>query len=107
MRAETLKGHLDLLLLSVVAPEPAHGYALIVRLKIRSEGAFNLGEGTVYPALHRLEKAGLLESEWSEDKGRKRRVYRLSRKGRKAMEDRKTEWREFVEAMTLAMRETT
>src|SRR5215469_16392876 len=58
MERERLKGHLDLLLLSVLAAGPAHGYVIITALCERSEGAFDLGEGTVYPALHRLEAAG-------------------------------------------------
>ena len=62
MNRERLKGHLDLLLLSVLAARPAHGYAVITPLRDRSDGAFELPEGTVYPALHRLEDAGLLAS---------------------------------------------
>jgi len=58
MNRERLKGHLDLLLLSVLAAGPAHGYAIITALRARSEGTFDLPEGTVYPALQRLEDAG-------------------------------------------------
>jgi DNA-binding PadR family transcriptional regulator len=76
MKAEALKGHLDALLLAVIAAGPAHGYAIIEELKRRSEGAVALGEGTVYPALHRLEKAGLVRSQWSTDAPRKRRCTR-------------------------------
>lgn len=93
-----LKGHLDLLLLSVLAQGPAHGYALIDRLKARSSGAFDLAEGTVYPALHRLEESGLLLSRWSkaEEGGRRRRVYELTKRGRAAMTERTQQWRDFV-----------
>ena len=73
MRAETLKGHLDFLLLAIVADEPAHGYRIIEKLKRRSGGAFDLPEGTVYPALHRLEESGLLSSSWASGSGRRRR----------------------------------
>lgn len=97
--AETLKGHLDSLILAVVAAEPAHGYAIIEELKRRSRGAFELPEGTVYPALHRLERAGLLESSWSAASGRKRRVYRLTRRGRRQLEARRSEWRDFARAV--------
>ena len=97
--AETLKGHLDSLILAVVAAEPAHGYAIIEELKRRSGGTFTLPEGTVYPALHRLERAGLLESDWSASTGRKRRVYKLTRRGRRQLEARKTEWRDFARAI--------
>ena len=65
MKPEALKGHLDALLLAVVAKEPAHGYAILERLRDRSAGAFDLPEGTIYPALHRLEDAGLLKSSWA------------------------------------------
>ena len=97
--AEELKGHLDGLILAVVAAAPAHGYAIIEELKRRSRGAFALPEGTVYPALHRLERAGLLESGWSDRSGRKRRVYKLTRRGRGQLEARKSEWREFARAI--------
>ena len=59
MNAETLKGHLDLLLLAAVQRRPTHGYAIADTLRARSDGAFDLPEGTLYPALHRLERAGL------------------------------------------------
>ena len=97
--AEELKGHLDGLILAVVAADPAHGYAIIEELKRRSRGAFALPEGTVYPALHRLERAGLLESGWSNRSGRKRRVYKLTRRGRGQLEARKSEWRDFARAI--------
>jgi hypothetical protein len=64
MQGEVLKGHLDLLLLATVADEPAHGYLVVERLKERSGGALDLAEGTVYPALYRLERSGLLASDW-------------------------------------------
>lgn len=96
-----LKGHLDLLLLSVVAQGAAHGYAIIERLKERSAGAFELGEGTVYPALHRLERTKLLKSRWSSAKegARRRRVYELTRSGRAELAGRSQEWLRFVEGI--------
>jgi DNA-binding PadR family transcriptional regulator len=99
MRAETLKGHLDGLILATLAAGPAHGYAVIEQLKQRSGGAFELAEGTVYPVLHRLEAEGLLASSWSEAAGRKRRVYRLTRRGRSALAGRRREWRAFAGAV--------
>ncbi len=81
MFGEALKGHLDLLLLAVLEKGPAHGYAVIESLRSHSGGTFDLPEGTVYPALHRLEKDGLLSSHWSQDSGRRRRVYQLTPKG--------------------------
>lgn len=96
MNKERLKGHLDLLLLSVLSAGPAHGYAIITALRARSEGTFDLPEGTVYPALHRLEGAGLLSSSWSEGEGRKRRVYALTGKGETVLAAERTEWKRFA-----------
>ena len=99
MRAETLKGHLDALVLAVLADEPQHGYAVIEALRDRSEGAFELAEGTLYPVLHRLEDDGLLSSAWSDAAGRRRRVYRLTRRGRSALARGREEWSSFARAV--------
>ena len=99
MRAESLKGHLDGMILAVLAAAPAHGYAVIESLKRRSGGVFDLPEGTIYPALHRLEAEGLLESGWIDASGRRRRVYRLTRRGRGALGERRNEWRRFSSAV--------
>jgi PadR family transcriptional regulator, regulatory protein PadR len=99
MRPETLKGHLDSLLLAVVAREPAHGYAILERLRERSDGAFDLPEGTIYPALHRLEEAGLLKSSWAPGATRRRRVYEVTAKGRRALGSARGEWRAFSSAV--------
>jgi DNA-binding PadR family transcriptional regulator len=95
MDAEQLKGHLDGLVLAVIASEPKHGYAVIEALKARSQGRLDLPEGTVYPALHRLERSGLLASEWSKT-GRRRRVYRLTARGERELGVRRRRWREFA-----------
>jgi PadR family transcriptional regulator PadR len=99
MNPETLKGHLDLLLLAAVQPQPTHGYAIAETLRARSDGAFDLPEGTLYPALHRLERAGLLASRWSEVSGRRRRIYQLTHKGRRALVQQHGEWRDFARAV--------
>ena len=99
MRGEALKGHLDGLLLAALADGPAHGYAIIESLSEASGGAFDLPEGTVYPALHRLELAGLIKSRWSRAGGRRRRVYGLTPQGRRELKDRRGEWRRFAGAM--------
>src|SRR5438552_12918233 len=99
MRAETLKGHLDALILAVLAGEPLHGYAVIDELRRRSEGAFSLAEGTLYPVLHRLEADGLLSSAWSDASGRRRRVYRLTRRGRTALVRSRQGWEGFARAV--------
>lgn len=79
------KSQLDLLLLGILAAGPAHGYAVITALKERSAGAFDLPEGTVYPALHRLESQGLVDSSRDVVNGRTRRVYALTRAGRREL----------------------
>lgn len=99
MRGETLKGHLDLLILATLEAGPAHGYSIIEALKRRSRGAFDLPEGTVYPALHRLEQENLLASRWAEVGGRRRRVYSLTGKGRRALSAQRTGWRAFSTAV--------
>jgi DNA-binding PadR family transcriptional regulator len=99
MRAEILKGHLDALILAVLRDRPLHGYAVIEELRRRSEGAFDLAEGTLYPVLHRLEADGLLTSAWSDASGRRRRVYRLTRRGRTALTRSRREWSNFVFAV--------
>jgi PadR family transcriptional regulator, regulatory protein PadR len=95
MKAEKLKGHLDLLLLSVLARGPGHGYEVITRLREHSDGAFELPEGTVYPALHRLEQAGLLTSSWEVVAGRRRRIYRVTAAGQEARAEQAEQWRSF------------
>jgi DNA-binding PadR family transcriptional regulator len=99
MSNEQLKGHLDLLLLQMVATGPAHGYAVIASLRARSGGVFDLPEGTVYPALHRLEGAGLLTSQWAAADGRRRRVYRLSETGWAALRAERSRWKLFAWGM--------
>jgi PadR family transcriptional regulator, regulatory protein PadR len=99
MKAEKLKGHLEALVLAVLADEPLHGYAVIEALRTRSEGAFELAEGTLYPVLHRLEDDGLLSSAWTDADGRRRRVYRLTRRGRSALARRRDEWSSFARAV--------
>ncbi|HYZ19869.1 MAG TPA: PadR family transcriptional regulator [Gaiellaceae bacterium] len=99
MRAEVLRGHLDLLLLATLERGPRHGYAIVEAIRNASSGAFDLAEGTVYPALYRLEAAGLLSSSWTTAAGRRRRVYQLTRRGRTALEDERREWVEFAGAV--------
>ena len=99
MRGEVLRGHLDLLILATVDRDPAHGYLVVERLKERSGGVLGLAEGTVYPALHRLERGGLVDSDWSTRDGRRRRVYHLTRSGRRAVTASRREWRLFATAV--------
>ena len=103
MKGEALKGHLEMLLLAALRSGPAHGYGVINDLKNRSEGAFDLQEGTIYPALHRLERSGLVESEWSIENGRRRRVYMLTLKGGRTLEEKTAAWQSFSHATTRAL----
>ena len=101
-----LKGHLEPLLLAVLANGPAHGYAIIESLKVGSAGKFDLPEGTVYPALHRLEKADLLISRWVKAYGRPRRVYELSDRGLRALGESRERWSQFSRAVTAVLGST-
>lgn len=95
-----LRGHLDLLLLTALRElGTAHGYALISSLRERSDGVFDLPEGSVYPALHRLERDGLVASDWAADTPRRRRVYRLTTEGQQALRARQREWTTFARGM--------
>jgi PadR family transcriptional regulator PadR len=96
---DALKGHLDLVLLAALAEGPAYGYALIDEIRGRSEGAFDLAEGTVYPALYRLESGGLLASEWTVAAGRRRRMYRLTKQGRTELAKERGQWKQFSDTM--------
>ncbi len=95
-----LKGHLDMIVLAALASGPAHGYAVIEEIRRKSGRAFDLPEGTIYPALHRLEQAGLLASHWvTADSGRRRRVYKLTRTGERALAQRRAVWQQFSDAI--------
>jgi DNA-binding PadR family transcriptional regulator len=100
MRPELLKGHLDALLLAVLEPGPQHGYAVIESMRTGSSGTLDLPTGTVYPALHRLERAGLIDSDWETVGGRRRRTYQLTASGRAALGEHRALWEEFSTAVT-------
>jgi transcriptional regulator len=94
-----LKGHVDLLMLATLRRGPLHGYGIVEQLRGASEGAFDLAEGTVYPALYRLEGAGLLASKWTSLGGRRRRVYRLTNRGRAELAHERKEWKALARAI--------
>src|ERR1700681_3478264 len=99
MEGEMLKGHLDMIVLAALSSGPAHGYAVIQQIQRRSGGAFELPEGTISPALHRLEQAGLLSSHWTTaESGRQRRVYSLTKRGTRALSDQRVVWQRFTDA---------
>ena len=82
---------------------PAHGYAILQRLKQRSSGAFDLAEGTIYPALHRLERDGLLSSSWSTRRRAAPARVPGDPRGRSALAVRRREWRQFARAVEAVM----
>ena len=101
---EQLKGNTETLLLSLLSGKPMYGYQIVKELEKRSNGYFQFKEGTLYPALHRLDKSSLVEGKWREEgTGLPRRYYQLTPKGRKVLEARLTEWRRFSRAVNSIM----
>jgi PadR family transcriptional regulator PadR len=107
MKKDVAKGQLDLLLLSVLDRSPGHGYAVISALRESSGGVFDLPEGSVYPALHRLEDLGLLASDWQPVAGRRRRVYQLTGPGAVALRREQGSWQTLVTAVEAVLRART
>lgn len=107
VQADLLKGHLEGLVLAVLADRPIHGYAIMEALRTRSAEAIQVEGGTLYPVLHRLEEAGLVSSTWSTNTGRKRRTYALTAKGKRSLQTKKGSWRQFVEALGSIMEDPT
>jgi PadR family transcriptional regulator PadR len=104
-KAEYLKGTLDLLILKIVALDPNHGYAIAQRLQRISKDFFQIHQGSLYPALHRLEGRGWLEAEWKDtESGRDAKFYTLTRKGRKHLEVEVVNWERLTEAVALVLR---
>jgi DNA-binding PadR family transcriptional regulator len=99
MRGEALKGHLDMLLLAAVRDGASHGYAIMERMREQSAGMIDLAEGTIYPALHRLEGYGALKSRWTVAGGRRRRLYSLTALGRRLLTQQQRDWRLFARAI--------
>lgn len=98
--AQALKGHLDVLLLATLRDGPRHGYAVKEALRIGSGGRFDLPTGTIYPALHRLERAGLIAGTWSVVDRRRRRSYELTTAGQGRLSNERTNWLEFASTVT-------
>lgn len=103
MRAEELKGHLDAVLLAALEDGPRHGYAVMEALRQSTGGRLDLPTGTIYPALHRLEQAGLIRGSWSVVAGRRRRVYQLTASGSAALSGKRSGWRDFAAIMSAAL----
>jgi len=97
-----LKGNIDSLLLCVITSQPMYGYQIIKELERRSQGYFKFKEGTLYPALHRLEKAGLARGDWQTlPNGRQRRYYHITEKGLNILVAKRGQWLDFLKAMNL------
>ncbi|MDX6336150.1 MAG: PadR family transcriptional regulator, regulatory protein PadR [Streptosporangiaceae bacterium] len=103
MRAEELKGHLDALLLAALEDGPRHGYAVIEALRQATGGRLELPTGTIYPALRRLEQAGLITGSWSVVAGRRRRDYQLTPAGARALSGKRSAWRDFSATISAAL----
>ena len=99
------KGTLPTLILEVLAQEPSHGYRIAQRIKERSDGVLDFKEGTLYPALHKLENESLVESYESVESGRTRRYYRITQSGRKALNKDRAEWRQLSRAVSIILGE--
>jgi PadR family transcriptional regulator PadR len=99
-----LRGTLPTLILEALEHEPKHGYLIAKRIKERSRGILDFKEGTLYPALHKLENDGLVESYEGTENGRQRRYYRIAQAGRGALAKDRAEWREVSRAVTLILR---
>jgi PadR family transcriptional regulator PadR len=99
MKDGPVKGNLELLLMGVLRRGPAHGYAIIATLRERSNGEFAFAEGTIYPALHRLEKSGLIASSVEVAQGRRRRTYALTSRGEREFAAQQRAWQGFVANM--------
>jgi PadR family transcriptional regulator, regulatory protein PadR len=103
-RAEVLKGTLDMLILKVVALGPIHGYAISQRMQQISKDFFQVPEGSLYPALHRLEDRGWLQAKWEEtETGREAKFYSLTRAGRKRLSAEMENWERLSEAVALIL----
>ena len=103
-RSDLPQGTLDMLVLKVVALGPLHGYGIAQRLQQLSRDVVQVQQGSLYPALHRLENKGLLVAEWKDsDTGREAKFYRLTRKGRAAMDVEEANWRRLAEAIGLIL----
>jgi transcriptional regulator len=99
------QGTLDLLIMQVVALGPVHGYAIAQRLQQVSRDVVQVPQGSLYPALHRLENRGLLAADWREtETGREAKFYRLTRKGRTQLEAETESWRRLAEAVGLVLK---
>ena len=104
-KSDLLQGTLDMLILKTVALRPIHGYGISLRIQQISKEVLQVQQGSLYPALHRLEKRGWLEATWGEsDKGRQAKFYKLSARGKKQLRVEESNWQRLSQAVGLVMR---
>src|ERR1017187_953740 len=104
-KSDLLQGTLDMLVLKIVALEPAHGYGIAQRIQQISRDVLHVQQGSLYPALHRLEKRGWLKAEWRESEtGREAKFYSLTRLGRKQLEAETANWDRLAAAVALILK---
>jgi PadR family transcriptional regulator PadR len=104
-KSDLPQGTLDLLILKIVALGPVHGYAIAQRLQQTSRDVVQVRQGTLYPALHRLENRGVLAAEWRESEtGREAKFYKLTRKGRALLETEAASWRRLSDAVGMILK---
>ena len=101
----SFKGTLPTLILEALQQQPSHGYRIAQRIKERSRGVLDFKEGSLYPALHKLENDGLVESYEGIENGRPRRYYRITHSGRAVLAKDRAEWRQISQAVTTILRE--
>jgi transcriptional regulator len=99
------KGALPALILQALAGEASHGYRIAQQIKERSKGVLDFKEGTLYPALHKLENEGMVESYDAVESGRQRRYYRITKEGRKMLARDREQWHEVAQAVTILLGE--
>lgn len=101
--SDRIRGHLRAVVLAALSEGPAHGYAVTAQIRERTSGSIALREGSLYPALHRLEAEGLVASSWDDEAGRRRRLYSLTPAGKEALRDEIDDWHTFRDAMNAAL----
>lgn len=107
-RRELIKGSFDSLILCLIDQQSMYGYQIIKELEKRSQGYFRFKEGTLYPALHRLEEADLIQGKWQMlPNGRQRRYYHITEKGLHSLEAKRSQWLDFLTAMNLIIQPAT
>jgi PadR family transcriptional regulator, regulatory protein PadR len=103
-RRDLIKNSSDSFLLSLLEQQPMYGYKIVKELEKRSQGYFKFKEGTLYPALHRLEKSGLISGQWQIlPSGRQRRYYYITARGKAKLATEKMQWKDFLEAVKLIL----